>query len=85
MLQCALTYCTPPYNTHLALDEHVEEVIAGLLGVCVNTQVAQVVMGDPEAGQVADADPLVIQATALGADDQVKQLLCLGRGDERWI
>lgn len=65
------------YPRGLALDEHVEEIVAGLLGVRVSTQVPEVVLGDPEARQVADVGPLVVQPAALGAGDEVKQLLRL--------
>lgn len=63
---------------YLALDEHVEEVVAGLLKVSLAHQVTQVVVGDPQTWEAPNVDPLVVQAAALRAGDQVKQLLCLG-------
>lgn len=39
-------------------------------------------MGNPEAGQAADIDPLVIETAALRASNQIKELLCLGGGGE---
>lgn len=47
-------------GTNLALDEHVEEVIAGFLVISVAHQVAQVVVGDPQTREAADVDALVI-------------------------
>lgn len=69
-------------DTNLALDEHVEEVVTGFLVISVAHQVAQVVVGDPQTREAPDVDALVVQAAALGAGDQVEQLLCLrGGGD----
>lgn len=71
-------------DTDLALDEHVEEVVAGFLVISLAHQVAQVVVGDPQTREAPDVDALVIQAAALGAGNQVKQLLRLrGGGDGR--
>lgn len=50
--------------------------------ISVAHQVAQVVVGDPQTWEAPDVDALVVQAAALGAGDQVKELLCLrGGGD----
>lgn len=65
--------------SHLTLDQHVEEVIAGLLRVTLSTQVTQIIMSDSESGQIADAHPLIVQTPTLRADDQVKELLRLRR------
>lgn len=62
---------------HLALDEHVEEVVAGLLRLGFGAQVPQVVVGNPETRQVPDADSLVVQSAALRAGNQIEQLLRL--------
>lgn len=64
---------------YLTLHEHVEELVPGLLSVPLHTQVAQVVVGYPQAGQVAHVGTLVIQAPALGAGNEVEELLCLWR------
>lgn len=64
---------------YLTLHEHIEELVPGLLGVPLHTQVAQVVVGYPQTGQVAHVGTLVIQAPALGAGNEVKELLCLWR------
>lgn len=65
---------------HLALNKHVEEVIAGLLKVSLAHQVSQIVLGDPQAWEAPNINPLVVEAAALRASDQVKQLLSLGGG-----
>lgn len=65
---------------HLALNKHVEEVIAGLLKVSLAHQVTQIVLGDPQAWEAPDINPLVVEAAALRARNQVKQLLSLGGG-----
>lgn len=70
---------------YLALNEHVEEVVAGLLKVSLAHQVTQVILGDPQTWEAPDVDPLVVQAAALSAGDQVKQLLCLGGGGDGGI
>lgn len=70
---------SPALCPYLTLHEHVEELVPRLLGVPLHTQVAQVVVGYPQAGQVAHVGTLVIQAPALGAGDEVKELLCLWR------
>lgn len=71
-------------GTNLALDEHVEEVVAGFLVISLAHQVAQVVVGDPQTREAPDVDALVVQAATLGARDQVKQFLRLrGGGDGR--
>lgn len=62
---------------HLALDEHVEKVVAGLLRLGFGAQVPQVIVGNPETGQVPHADALVVQSAALRAGDQIKELLGL--------
>lgn len=75
----------PGLQAHLALDEHVEELVPWLLGVPVTTEVAQVVVGDAQAGQAAHAGTLVIQPAALGAGDEVKELLGLRGGCQRGL
>lgn len=65
---------------HLALNKHVEEVIAGLLKVSLAHQVSQIVLGDPQAWEAPNINPLVVEAAALRASNQVKQLLSLGGG-----
>lgn len=72
-------------QAYLALDEHVEELVARLLGVPVTTQVPQVVVGDTQPRQAAHAGPLVVQPAALGAGDEVKELLRLGGGCQRGL
>lgn len=65
---------------YLALNKHVEEVIAGLLKVSFTHQVPQVVLGDPQTWKAPNINPLVVKAAALRAGNQVKQLLGLGGG-----
>lgn len=65
---------------YLALDKHVEEVVAGLLKVSLTHQVSQIVLGDPQAWKAPNINPLVVEAAALRASNQVKQLLSLGGG-----
>lgn len=65
-------------QNYLALDEHVEEVIAGFLMISLTHQVSQIVMGDPQAWKVTNINPLVIKTAALRASNQIKQLLSLG-------
>jgi len=65
-------------SPHLALDNHVEEVIAGFLMFSFTHQVSQIVMSDPQSWEVTDINPLVVETTALGAHDQIKQLFSLG-------
>lgn len=50
----------PDRGTNLALDEHVEEVVAGFLVISIAHQVAQVVVGDPQTREAPDVDSLVI-------------------------
>lgn len=64
---------------YLTLHEHVEELIPGLLGVPLHTQVPQVVVCYPEAWQVAHVGTLVIQPSALGAGDEIEEFLRLRR------
>ncbi len=70
---------------HLAFDEHVEEVVAGLLRVILYTQMAQVIVGDSESGQVTDAHPLIVQTTALRVGDQIEELFRLRRRQQTGI
>lgn len=72
-------------QAYLALDEHVEELVAWLLGVPVATQVPQVVVGDTQPRQAAHAGPLVVQPAALGAGDEVKELLGVRGGCQRGL
>lgn len=67
---------------HLALDKHVEEVIAGFLVISLTHQVAQIVMRDSQAWKVTNINPLVIKTATLRASNQIKQLLCLGRSGD---
>ena len=73
----------PRPQAHLALDEHVEELVPRLLRVPVGTQVSQVVVGDAEPGQAAYAGTLVVQPAALRAGDQVEELFGLRGGCQR--
>lgn len=78
---------------YLTLHQHVEELVAGLLSVPLHAQVPQVVVGDPQARQVAHVGALVVQPPALRAGDEIKELLRLrgrhqgglrcGRGEEQ--
>lgn len=72
-------------QAYLALDEHVEELVPWLLGVRVTTQVPQVVVSDAQSREAAHAGPLVIQSAALGAGDEVEELLGLGGGCQRGL
>lgn len=74
LVQRVLTWHARP---HLALDEHVEEVVAGLLRLGFGAQVPQVIVGNPETRQAPRADPLVVQSAALRAGDQIEELLRL--------
>lgn len=80
-----LLFTCADVRPHLALDEHVEEVVTGLLRLGFSTQVPQVILGNPETRQVPHTDPLVIQSAALRAGDQIKELLRLRRGQEAGI
>lgn len=64
---------------YLTLHQHVEELVPRLLGIPFHTQVPQVVVCYPEAWQVAHVGTLVIQPSALGAGDEVEELLRLWR------
>lgn len=70
---------------HLALDEHVKEVVARLLRLGFGAQVLHVIVGNPETRQVSHADPLVVQSAALRAGDQIEQFLRLRRGQEAGV
>lgn len=76
---CPRRAAGPP--AYLALHQHVEEVVAGLLRVGLPAQVAQVVARDAQAGQAPPhAGALVVQTAALGAGDEVKEGLGLRGG-----
>lgn len=75
----------PGLQAHLAFDEHVEELVPGLLEVAVTPEVPQVVVGDTQSGQAAHAGPLVVQPAALGAGNEVEELLGLGGGFQRGL
>lgn len=74
-------------GTHLTLDEDVEEVLVRLL--VTRHQVAQdrlvVVGGQTQPWQVTDTGPLVVQAAALRAGQEIQELVRVGghHGD-RW-
>lgn len=71
--------------SYLALDKHVEEVIAWFLMISLTHKVSQVVMGNPQARKATDIYPLVVETAALRARDQIKQLLSLGWSSNRRI
>ena len=48
--------------------------------ISLANQVSQVVMGNPQAREVTNIYPLVVEAAALGAGNQIEQLLSLGGG-----
>lgn len=54
---------------NLALNEHVEEVIAGFLMISLTHQVSQIIMGDSQAGKATNVDALVIKTAALRASN----------------
>lgn len=75
----------PQPQAHLALDEHVEELVPRLLWVPVPAQTAQVAVGDAQPRQAAHAGPLVVQPAALGAGNEVQELLGLRGGCQRGL
>lgn len=75
MLQLLCVWKQRPY---LALNKHVEKVVTGFLKVSLTHQVSQIVLGDPQTWKAPNINPLVVEAAALGAGNQVKQLLGLG-------
>lgn len=64
-------------ESHLALYQHVEEIIAGFLAVALPNQMTQVVLRDPKTWKVANIYTLIIESTTLRALDEIEQLLGL--------
>lgn len=72
-------------ESHLALYQHVEEIVARFLVVALPDQMTQVVLRDPKTWKVANIYTLIVKSTPLRALDEIEQLLGLRRRGKCWI